>query len=72
MIREVVDFSTAVAKFTANGFEVVSREEYNRRMGICVECGMKLGFICPECNCVMFVKAVAALSSCRKNKWNRE
>ena len=48
---------------------ILSNEEQNTRLGICVKCDSYHNNICSQCNCKVDVKIQFRQVSCPVNKW---
>jgi len=62
------DFSIAMMHWAVKGFPVVDRETYIDRLSKCEKCSSNL--ICPECKCMMKLKAALTTSKCKRHLWN--
>jgi len=60
-------FATAMKKWGAAGFPVVTWIDYNKRTQICHECTKKL--TCPKCGCILWAKLALKTESCPEKKW---
>lgn len=61
------NFALAMKQFALSGFEIVSVEEYIRRIKICSACNG--GIRCPYCGCNMPLKVAMKTMNCYKNYW---
>ncbi len=74
-IREqVVGFMTSLARFASDGFRRVDKQEFERRVDICVACKFfirrrgKSGR-CKKCGCYSKLKARGRIWTCPEDKW---
>jgi len=61
--------AVAFAQFIVSGAKTVTREEYEERIRICDACLDRKGWRCPECGCVITLKARGRVWKCAKGKW---
>lgn len=64
-------FAKEATKFLSKGMPVVTKEEFNRRMGICEACEKfnAESRRCFVCGCFMDAKAKMATTKCKIGKW---
>lgn len=63
----VRDFAAAMKAAAADGFERVSEAEYLERRRLCSDCSG--GWRCPECGCVIRLKATMRAWHCPRGIW---
>ena len=69
--EQVTGFLKAMAKFASDGFRVVDDEEFERRVGICMECELfiRRSGRCAKCGCKARLKAKGKIFTCPKELW---
>lgn len=64
------NFVKAVGRHASNGFQSVSKEEYENRLRICDVCPLRNASKCMKCNCHLPTKAKWKSEHCPMHKWN--
>jgi len=70
----IQQFGTDIAKFVRNGAPIVTKGQYQTRIGICNACEhiRHKTFSCGQCGCNMTLKAKFGTSKCPIDKWGTE
>ena len=69
-LREQIAYAAkAVGRILDEGFEIVDKEERNRRAGICSKCEYEGVYKCKICNCLLILKRPLATESCPEERW---
>jgi len=80
ILKEAVNLTKAVAAYTASGFDDVSKEQYEERLGICSMCTFRVDERCSKCGCFLTNeaakehgipkgRAVMRVMDCPENFW---
>jgi len=78
LVTRAWNLTKALAAFVADGIATVSKEEYERRLGICDGCvppdGWRVGAVCRHtgCGCYIAVKAKGRAWKCQVGKWDEK
>ncbi len=72
--EQAVNFLKAFAKWTGDCFRCVGQEEFDRRVGICMDCDLFIRRFgksgrCSECGCYGKLKALGRIWECPIGKW---
>lgn len=67
--RRAWNLATSLASFAADGFQLVDKDEYERRLSICDACGMRKGNSCAACGCSLALKAKGRAFQCPLGWW---
>lgn len=67
LARMARDFAAAMKAAAADGFQRVSEAEYLERRRLCSDCSG--GWRCPECGCVIRLKATMRAWHCPRGIW---
>lgn len=63
------NLATSLASFVADGFRLVSPEEYKLRLVVCDSCDHRHGNRCGKCGCNLSLKARGRAFKCPKGLW---
>ena len=70
--KRITSFSDEISKWKSEGYPLVSKERYDRRLECCKRCefykDLPVGGICLKCGCYS-VKLWLQTSNCPINKW---
>lgn len=72
LLRDMVDADTAmIEKYKAalKQQDMVSDEEYERRLRVCTTCEKLNAGTCMSCGCYVELRAAAKISKCPTKKW---
>ena len=72
LLRDMVDADTAMIekyKSALKEVDMVSDEEYERRLSVCKECEKLNAGTCMSCGCYVEIRAAAKISKCPTKKW---
>ena len=72
LLRDMVDADMAMIEKYKNALkeaDMVSDEEYERRLDICGECDRLNAGTCMSCGCYVEIRAAAKISKCPTKKW---
>lgn len=69
LVQLAWNVSGAIGAFVSDGFRLVDKETYKKRLGICDGCEHRVGNRCSQCGCVLSLKATARAFQCPAGKW---
>ncbi|WP_437187877.1 hypothetical protein SH668x_001288 [Planctomicrobium sp. SH668] len=69
LLQQGWNLAQTLAAFTADGFQTVSKVEYERRLRICDSCDRRVGMRCMQCGCGLAAKARGRAFRCPLEKW---
>lgn len=64
----IKNFATAIARWAARGFPVVSKDQFDQRLNVCRGCDQWTGLTCRKCGCTG-LKHWLATERCPLGKW---
>ena len=69
--NQAVNFLKALARFAGDSFQCVGQEEFDRRVGICMDCELfiRRSGRCSKCGCCGKLKALGRIWKCPVGKW---
>lgn len=71
LAEKVFNFTSAVAAFVSDGFQLVDKETYAERMAVCELCELRSGNYCGKCGCALSLKASGRVFQCPIGKWGK-
>lgn len=69
LLQQGWNVAQALAAFTADGFQTVTKEQYEARLAICETCDRRRGTRCLQCGCGLALKAKGRAFQCPLKKW---
>ena len=72
LVTQAWNLAASLAAFVADGCRTVTKDEYERRLGICDRCEHRDGSRCMKCGCYLPAKVRGRAWGCPIGKWGNK
>lgn len=67
--KQMWNFASSLTSFVSDGFHLVDKADYQKRLEVCNTCDSRQDGRCLKCGCYLSAKAKVRVDKCPEGKW---